>query len=478
MVNRIVNIKPLQQQTATMLTGHMSKQVDLYPDTQRDNYNPSEIFTITLNAIDVDYISFEDSVLWAKVKTTSTGNIHYCDINVNASRGKSSWSNIHTRFKFPALGGASYIERFRIFAGTTEIQDYEKYYFLWGTLAEMAAPRGFENYENMLMNSRASPKVVEMMRSDGDSHLNDPATALAPATAAPPAGTPVKGTYDVWIQIPLLSVFNDAGYIPNYQMGNKIKLEFKLTPNDLPYRAGYSPGNTAAVSAAVYGNVEYVPNTQWTVAVPAAATIMYIEESKFSWVLKNIVLRVNGLTVLQGGQLDAQPVEIFTHSYSVMTSPTTGGADERIPFQIKKSSIRKLHAIFTDAQVSTNQDWNRSSIDQWCRAGTVGSVNRSTVDTGTWPVEVGKEYNPSITWFAVELGGKRFPTSFGTGANRHPDNVHENVHEMFRAYQRFNGRNDVSGAIFPASLTPMNEGSHGGLSDSWDVVLNYVFVFP
>jgi len=151
-----------------------------------------------------------------------------------------------------------------------------------------------------------------------------------------------------------------------------------------------------------------------------------------------------------------------------MTSPTTGGMDERIPFQIKKSSIRKLHAIFTDSQLTTNQDWNRSSIDQWCRAGTIGSVNKSSSDTGPWPVATDAEYNPSITWFAVELGGKRFPTSFGTGSERHPTNVHENVHEMFRAYQRFKGRNDVSGAIFPASLTPMNEGSHGSLSDAWD----------
>jgi len=491
MVNRIVNIKPLQQQTATMLTGHMSRQVTLYPDTQRAIYQPGERFTITLNAIDVDYISFEDSVLWAKVETSSKGNIEYVEeAGITITGGKETWSGMHTRFKYPALGGASYIDRFRIFAGTTEIQDYERYWGLWGTLAEMNAPRGFESYETMLMNSRCSPAVIKMMRSDGDYRHELNATHTCYAAPHTTANTIITCKYTHWVQIPLLSVFNDAGWIPNYQMGNKIKLEFVLVPNNLPYASSFWSGSGgddvtpeikdgAAPCTPIYYDSrpmrwsECVPDVCYAYGCTAATAgvvvtpvgtvgkIWKVDESHFSWRFTDIMLRVNGLTVLQGGQLDAQPVEIFTKSYVTMTAPTTGQRDERIAFQIKKSSIRKMHMIFTDPSIYSTQKWQDCTIEHWLRAGTMGAIKYEPLDPN-YDAEH-KVYDPSITWFAVELGGKRYPTDFGTGPERHPDDRDANTHEMFRAYNRFMGRNDVSGMLFPASLTAFDETCHGSM---------------
>lgn len=435
---------------ATVLSAHMPVQVTIYPDTQRAVYNPGDTISITLNAMNVDYINFADSILWVKyVVTTPT----FTSLGTDDVHGavQNYFNNFYTRYMFPALGGASLISRFRIYSGTTEMQDYERYWALWGTLAEMAAPRGFSDHATLFNKTRISSSVQSSTLVKANNNI---------ITSVP-----------IWIQIPLISVFNDAGFIPNYQTANKIKLVFTLSQNNAIFQSAFFsmlPTTTIEPNAdgdathkqMVFdkGVMEFFPGIQYGGKV--------VTQGAYTWSITDAFFRASGLTVLEGGQLDADPVEIFTHSYRVMTAPTTGQMDERIPFQIKRSSVRKVHAIFTAPNLNNTQDPNYPTQGHWLRAGIVGSRNYySTHPSDQNPVNgIAKAYDPSITWFAIEMGSKRYPTSFGTGENRHPAYRDANTHEMFRAYSRFNGLNDISGRTVPMNLTPFEELNHGWLN--------------
>lgn len=432
-----------------MLSAHMPSQVTLYPDTQRAVYNPGDKITITVNAMDVDYIQFEDSVLWVSLEMTLP---QYLDRDGN---GRINIDNTSVRFKYPALGGASLVDRFRIDSGTTILQDYEEYWALWATLAEMSAPRGFSDPSTFYNKTRCATEVMRMQATHSSTNAYDPSGTIT--------------TYPVWIQIPLISVLNDAGFIPNYQTANKIKLHITLSQNDAIFASSIyriSPSFVAGDPNVYLSGYEPDQETMPKIITPrdSAGVNVYdaVEDLRFTWALKDCFLRASGLTVLNGGHLDANPVEIFTHSYQTMTTPTNGMKNERVSFQIKKSSIRKMHAIFTSPSVKMNQDFIRPTQRHWMRAGSLGArlvydVDPPIAGTGT------HAYDPSITWFAVELGGKRFPTSSGTGEERNPVARDTNVAEMYRAYSRFNGINDMSGTMMPLSLTPYDEHSHGSM---------------
>jgi len=119
-VARINDLKSLQNEMGTMLSGHTSKQIQLYPDTARAEYYPGDKITFTLNAHEADYINLENSVIWAKL------HLKRRQIYNDAAGEQPPFDGFASALWEPpvlANGGAGLVNRLRIFSGTTELQE-------------------------------------------------------------------------------------------------------------------------------------------------------------------------------------------------------------------------------------------------------------------------------------------------------------------------------------------------------------------
>lgn len=423
MVHRITNLKPLQQQMGSMLLGHISRQIQLRPDNERDITRPGNKVSITLRAFESKYINFEDSALWFNLRMVYPNSWKYSSVSSVDDifhEVDIDWNSQFFVPKILALGGASLISRFQVWSGPLEIQDYQHYNILYGTLHAMK-------------QTRFTPDVDTLM---GITHLQPPYTREFSLQ-----GETDRVSQWWWVKIPLISVLSAAGNIPNYQTDNPLRLTFTLAQADEVFKTMLR--STLSVDTRY---CDIMPGVYLDNDSPNyVSTIPY----DMSWEVSDIILQVHGISVVGEGVIDDEKMEVYTTSYTVMDSPTRGSLEERLRFQIKKSSITGVHAVMIDQEYDTNQSAERPSIDQWVRGGTIGAIE--------YPP--GTPYDPSIVWWAYEIGGRQYPTDTGAGSKT-PTSRDANTIMWHHEYERYNYRNTVSGSTYPAMLLPNDDSSN------------------
>lgn len=430
----IDNIKPLHDASAMVLRNHMQRILDLHPDSQRSFYKPSDEFTITLHGHEVDYINLGDSSLWFKVV--------FYDPKGFATSTKKVLAN----------GGASFVHRFTNWCGTQELEDIEYYNVHIPSEIEGHLASDYHNDQTLMFADVDSPMYCEGL------HMPD-ATSTHPTTGAG------KWSYPVWVQVPIACAYSGAGFIPVFQMANKIKLKFRIADQHEIWRNAHDGsinGPYGEFSAGIsYGGGH---------AAAAAPSPLFYGLVKASWEnnnwdfrIEDVVLQAHGLTVLSGGALDANPFDIWTQSTLVLRQNTLGLKNERAVFQIKKSSIERAKFMFLAPSAFTAQTSQASDIGQWYRSSPFNYDNGHQFENntpGTRKNTFALRYTPWIEWWKVSLGSVSYPTPVGAG-NRSPAWVDDNCHIWHNEFLQYFGRNLDTGDVFSPMLRPFNEESHG-----------------
>ncbi|MCK4501154.1 hypothetical protein KAU11_11705 [Candidatus Babeliales bacterium] len=479
-VNRITNIKPLQQESATMITNHISKMVFLRPTIAGGIYNAGDTISIELNAFDTDYINLADSAFMFKLHIRATNSLrrsYKLDEAADPVYTFSSDTAFDRSFalrKILANGTASLIKRVRVTSGTNLVMDIEKYDIFMGTMTEMQCPKGFRDYETLSnCPDTVYPYAGPLFMTEG---VDNPVSIAGDRDGSDTGN-------DVWLKVPLFTIFNDSGFFPNYQVGNKVIITITLNDNNAVWKAVLPPCPVPCGAASHTGgsmvylntnrrkNQSMIPGLWYNeeADVTGFPRVLYdTEDTTYKYHISDVLLIAHGLTVTSGGQLDAEPVIVYTDSYQMMTTPTTGAIRERHTFQFKKSSISSAWGVFTDPLGEREQNWQNPDNSMWLRGGSVGAIGwKETGDTMYDPAtddHPPREYDPSIQWWSMELGGRRFPTDEGCGMISPPDRDTNCIH-MWNEYERFLGRNDITGYTFPPSITPHDEHSHGFMAD-------------
>lgn len=450
MVHRITNLKPLQQQMGSMLLGHISRQIQLRPDNERDITRPGNKITMSLKAFESKYLNFEDSALWFNMRMVYPTSWKYSHVDPADNIYHESdvdWNTRHFVPKILALGGASLISRFQVWSGSLEIQDYQHYNLLYGTLHAMKQMRFTPDIDTLMGVTHIQPPYNREFVHEGETS---------------------RTSKWWWVKIPLISVLSAAGNIPNYQTDNSLRLTFTLAQADEVFKSMFrTPIWAFPLPADPVIAADILPGvyTQDIAGGPdLAASIPY----DLSWEVSDIIMQVHGISVVDDGVVDDEKMEVYTTSYTAMDSPTRGALEERLRFQIKKSSITGVHAIMIDQEYDTNQSPARPSIDQWLRAGTMGAVEYPS----------GTPYDPSIVWWAYEIGGRQYPTDTGAGTKT-PDSRDSNTMMWYHDYKRYNFRNTIGGTTYPAMLTPNDDtGSTYAASDHASGFMVYPTYLP
>jgi len=439
MVRRITNPRSLQSQVGVRIEGVGTRQIQVRPDNPRNLTRPGNQVTITLDAFQTNHINFSDSALWFRTRMVYPDVWKYKSFDGTTETEEDvDWNREFFTPRLLALGGASLINRFQIFSGPTELQNFEHYNILYGTLHAMAQTRDTPDLDTLMSVSQLQVPYCREFSYSGETDR-------------------VSQWY--WIKIPLISVLDAAGNIPISREKDVIRLIFTLATADEVFKNLYmtpliteDPDSTGVLSC-----TDIVPGIWTTTSTPGtfATSIQY----DMSWEVSDIVLQVHGVNI---NSEDSEPLEVFTTSYTTMTTPTSGAKEERLKFPITKGSLNGLHAVLINPDYNTTQDAGAPSIDQWCRGGTVGAV---TIDDGV------NHYDPSIVWWAIEIGGRKYPTDGGAG-DQVPDNRDSNTQLWHHEYNRYNHRNTVGGSTYPAMLTPFGEVGSTYVDDgasSWSV---------
>jgi len=428
----------------------MSKQIPLRPDTARSEYRPGDEIVFTLIAHQTDMLNLEDSYCMALCEFSSA--LYYDEAVYAKTEGligtdrhiSDRWDPLKYTMKTLALGGASFIDRIIVNAGTTQLQDSQRYNIWYGTVATMEMTPGIGDPETLL----------------GISSLAWPYTG--PFIYQHEIQASSVTSYKVWVKIPILTILNEVGFIPTFQTQNRLKLHLHLAREDAVWK-NCQYGTGAGWGEEEWDHVypgyrelhdEYLDGEYLFSGIPTLNYYDFLDVDVlnthtqayycpvFSWKLLDIVLLVKGLAALNSGALNPAPMDVFTEAYKLIEVQTNGQASERIPMQIKKSSISGFHAVFIDPKCFTSQAPNRLSIDQWTRAGRLGAKDTT--------------YDPSIVWWALELGGHMLPTPTGAGM-RSPPSRDYNCPLWYHEYQRYTERNNIAGSTFPAALSPWDE---------------------
>ena len=327
----ITNAKLLNQSEGIFLIGHDAKQVTLFPETMRNEYHPGSVFGISIQGMEVDYMNIEDSYLWGRVHFRGTGLRTDWANRTAATEGvqspQLSWDNFQGVFKPPPLGGASYIQRFRIHSGTTTIQDIEVYNLFYGVVAGTHALTRFKDYQTLLNCNLYDAPIQNMQLSKPDPN----STTGARVSLCP-----------IWVIFPAINVLSECGYVPTYQTGQgglrwDLTLAGANTPLSHDVRWGASgpvdpkyvtTTEGTEVQITTYpgsGQMGYrsmcVPGRTFAAASPVSLKSHRIHEATFTWFITDIQLRVSGLRVVNPGELDGRKVEVFTRSFTTMVSP-------------------------------------------------------------------------------------------------------------------------------------------------------------
>jgi len=426
MVRRITSPRSLQRQVGVAITGVGTRQIQVRPDNPRVLTRPGNKVTITLDAFETNHINFGDSALWFKTRMVYPTTWKYKSWDGTTETEEDiDWNTMYFTPRILALGGASLINRFQIYSGQNELQNLEHYNILYGTLHAM-------------IQTRNTPDLDTLM---GVSHLQVPYNREFSL-----AGESDRVSQFSWIKIPLISVLNNAGDIPISREKDTIRIIFTLATADEVFKnlCASPPIIEAPDSTGFLSTTDIVPGI-WTRPAEGGVSVSPIQYD-MSWEVSDIILQVHGTNI---DETDSDPIEVFTTSYTAMESPTSGAKEERLKFHISKGSLNGIHAVMINPDYNTTQDYGAPGIDQWCRAGTVGAV---MTDDGL------NTYDPSIVWWAFEIGGRKYPTDTGAG-DMVPENRDSNVRMWHHEYNRYNHRNTIGGSTYPAMLLPFGEGS-------------------
>ncbi len=427
MVHRITNLKPLQQKMGTMLLGHISRQIQLRPDNERDITRPGNKVSIMLKAFESKYVNFEDSALWFNTRMVYPNTWTYSSVDPADDIRHDvdiDWNRNFFVPKIFALGGATLISRFQVWSGSLEIQDYNHYNLLYGTLHAMKQMRLTPDIDTLMGVTHLQPPYSKEFSTEGETS---------------------RVSQWWWIKIPLISVLSAAGNIPNFQTDHALRLEFTLAQAAEVFKTMFESPSWDSPNGPVSDLTDILPGVYMknlTVSPNYVASNPY----DMSWEVSDIILQVHGISVVDSGVTDDEKMEVYTTSYTTMDAPTRGSLEERLRFQIKKSSITGVHSIMIDQEYDTSQSCSHPSIDQWLRAGTLGAVEYPT----------GTAYDPSIVWWAYEIGGRQYPTDSGAGTKT-PAARDTNTDMWYHEYKRYNYRNTVGGTTYPAMLLPNDD---------------------
>jgi len=176
----------MQKQLMTC-KNHLRRYTRVRPQQVQATYVAGQQLTFSLKGQGVDYINFDGSCLLVQV----------------------SASVLNSLLTFGSVG---LIERFRVRGGATDFEDVHHYgRWVWANHQGQ-----FQVFSN-LSEARMSPTA------------NTNTTLLA---ANPFRFTGVGAVNSVWLQIPLMTMFDQAGYFPVYMLAEELYFLFELAAND------------------------------------------------------------------------------------------------------------------------------------------------------------------------------------------------------------------------------------------------------
>jgi len=422
----INNVKHLSERGAMVLKNHLLRKIEMRPDSQKSYYSPSDEFTITLHAHEIDYTDLGESMLWFKISVYDPENF------AGGSDAKKIFAN----------GVVSIIRRLTVWCGTQELEDLDYYNIHVPSELEGHTQKGYFNERNLMNASREDDLYVNGL------HIEDENS--------------IHGSYwsrSVWVQIPLACAFSNCGFIPVYQMANKIKLKFRLADQHEVWMNDFDAASTPNGPYGLFTDANYCGGGV-TYGATDLVNARRVTGSDWNYRVDDVVLETRSLTTLSGGALDAEPFEIWTTSTRTIRDSTIGSVHERVVFQIKKSSINKAKFLFVDPHAFTSQRDTVGDIGLWLRASPFTFDQDQYNTSEEFKVNHDARYMPWIDWYSVSLGSVKFPTPTGAGT-RNPVYVDDNVPYFELEADEYFKRNIDTGDVSNPSLKMRGELNHG-----------------
>jgi len=296
----IFDLKAVQQNAREVVVfkNHLRQYIKIRPKNVRDNWTHGNTIEIPLVGQGLDYINFEGSMLVFTMSTAQGAGV--------------------PTYKL-AFGAAGLIQRYQLRAGTTDVEDIDNYgRYVW--LNVMG-----HGHHDLNMSDAYMSKAMDQTFDN------------------------TKGVEERTMRIPLITIFQNAGYVPIYNIAEELVLRLEL-----------------------------VNPLDWIFAANNAALVSYQ--------VTDIYFLADGLTATSGGNLSDQAFRFHAHtafSRVEELTPLTPVRTDRFVYDLKKTSMKKFLAMF--------------------------SAGRPANNTGAKRVMLSSEVDHPYTNYGFSLGGQPFP---------------------------------------------------------------------
>lgn len=327
-----LKIAQLNQETITSFKDHKRETPVIHPRNEKDTYIAGDVITFDLKGQGVDYINLNNCVLYFPIQCPNYG--------VYADR---KWNHL-------LYGAVGSISRLQITSGSVDIMDFNSNYGKFVYL-EILGNVDSENYKSWLCG-------FDNTYTSGSINYNDNFDAL---NYYRPSDLPVDVNEDPVIRtfrVPLITILDAGGYIPVYNLAEQ--LQIKLT-------------------------LEKAKEVCW-----GGTT-----DNELKYEIKGPYMVLDGLTVLGGGKMNAQPYRFHSINAIAYKNQITK-ENENISYDIKKTSLKKHLGFFYNDETDYTWDYRIRR----CFFG--GNTPTNTQPDGTVSSDL-------CDTFVFNLGGVNFP---------------------------------------------------------------------
>jgi len=444
-----------------VMVGHMEvRQGIMVPEQPKIFNNPEDEITILINARPVDFVNMKFSLFRAQLRL------------VNKSRDAGRWTDSSQSIPIFAFGATSVIQLVAIDIETKHLAETDWMNVYQGAITTLAT---FKHYfdEDTLMNQRNSDWAYTQYL-----HVED--------TKNLDGALPHQVSKWLWVQLAFMMPLNDAGDIPLHNLRGRLRLTFRLSPEqrvwtmaNFPRYVESSIPSDQATSDAGYtwsAADNWWTAESWTAPGLDSSHINWsrlgrspaVDTSNWGWQMKNIGIVYHGTKSTEMGALSKDRMEFWCKEIVTMKQDLRGYENERICLEIRKSSVESVLVYFVDSQTTlpiiasptSSGTFLRRPIDISTRAGRLGSTSYLAEGASA---DGELYYDPlirQIDWYNVDVGTEVWPMPTGSGVSN-PTDINENIQIMYRELKRYQQRNYIQGEVSQPQLRMHESSGHG-----------------